>query len=625
MLLKTQNVFASSEISIQLEGTAIPFTFNALSNKVTIPVVLIAGSHDLNIKVSNTHGTAIDEVELIYKVEEPCNAPVISMDAQFNTSLTVDVVSGQITGSISDAEAIIVKKDGSNYSDFTYNKTTDIIRINYTSLQQGYNNFEIIGHNPCGKDVHEVILDFDPPSIPCDKPILVIAESSGTSVNVTSDNGMFTSYLGNATGVAIQKDGSAYADFNFNATSGNLVINYSNLNDGANVFTIIGTNSCGDTTGTYTLNYDAPNLPCDKPQVTVTTVLSGSTLVVTGQSDYLVFSITNATSVGVTKDGFNHSDYVVKPSTGTLIVKLTTINAGPNEFVVIAQNECGTNEKSITVIYNHSAAPEPCGPRFNPGNSDWEFCLITPSGTFNRSDLNSGFSYAGPASSVYFKPIAGGGEATVGGSSYPVSSGQYYLFSGFLTVDVSSSHPGSMGHWEICIESDNTPTSGNGKNRPISPCESKSGGNSGGNNGNNTKQGNSNGDPKNQNSGSDQEKKAAEAAKKAEEAKKAAEAAKKAEEAKKADEAAKKVEQAKKAAEAAKKAEEAKKAAEAAKKVEQAKKAAEAAKKVEEAKKAAEAAKKAEEAKKADEAAKKVEQAKKAAEAAKKAEEAKKS
>ena len=121
--------------------------------------------------------------------------------------------------------------------------------------------------------------------------------------------------------------------------------------------------------------------------------------------------------------------------------------------------------------------PTSCGPRFNPGNADWQFCLVTPSGTYNREDLasNSNFSYSGPATSVYFKPIAGGGDAIVNGQPYSVQNGQYYLFQGGLTVDVSSSHPGSMGHWEICVNANSIPVFGNGNNRPVSPCEDKSG------------------------------------------------------------------------------------------------------------------------------------------------------
>ena len=580
VIAKTKNVNNSSEISMNLEGESVAFSFDATTNTIKVPMDIEPGSHSLAVTVTTENGIAKDEVELIYNEQEPCETPVITMDPQFTGQTTVSTETGKITGSIANALAVVVKENGSNYSDFSFDESTGRITIKYTSLKQGINTFNNVAHSPCGKDSEDITLNYEPISTPCDKPILVIAEASGSSVNVTADNGMFTAYLENATGVTVNKDGAAHSDFSYNQTSGNMVINYSNLHDGANVFTITGTNDCGDTASTYTLNYDEPAPPCDNPQVVVTTTLSGSTLVVTGQSDYLVYSVTNATSVGVTKDGFNHSDYVVKPSTGTLIVKLTTLNEGPNEFVVIVQNDCGTDEKAVTVIYNPPSASEPCGPRFNPGNSDWEFCLITPSGTFNRSDLNSGFSYSGSASSAFFKPIAGGGDAIVGGKSYALSNGQYYLFTGALSVTVSNNQPGSMGHWTICIESNTSPVSGNGQNRPSSPCEtSNTGGNNGsgnpgnGNNGggnsgngngnsgggNNGKNpsggGNGNGNPKSGNTDSDAARKAAEAARKAEEARKAEAARKAAEAARKAEEA-RKAEAARKAAEAARKAQE---------------------------------------------------------------------
>ena len=70
-------------------------------------------------------------------------------------------------------------------------------------------------------------------------------------------------------------------------------------------------------------------------------------------------------------------------------------------------------------------------------------------------------------------PIGGGGNATVNGSSYPIRSGQYYLFSGNLNVNISANNPGSMGHWSVCISADREPAYGNGNNRPKSPCESQ--------------------------------------------------------------------------------------------------------------------------------------------------------
>jgi hypothetical protein len=144
------------------------------------------------------------------------------------------------------------------------------------------------------------------------------------------------------------------------------------------------------------------------------------------------------------------------------------LSSGSHNIVVTANNECGKDSKTETLVINEKA----CGPRINPGNSKWQFCLVTPGGTFTRDDLsNSNFSYSGPATSLYIMPIAGGGDAIVKGKPYVLKSGQYYLFTGTLNVTVSTKNPGSMGHWSVCINASQEPVSGNGNNRPKSPCE----------------------------------------------------------------------------------------------------------------------------------------------------------
>ena len=57
------------------------------------------------------------------------------------------------------------------------------------------------------------------------------------------------------------------------------------------------------------------------------------------------------------------------------------------------------------------------------------------------------------------------------GKPYTIRPGQYYLFTGNLTVTISTKNPGSMGQWSVCIIADKEPLSGNGNNRPKSPCE----------------------------------------------------------------------------------------------------------------------------------------------------------
>jgi hypothetical protein len=138
-------------------------------------------------------------------------------------------------------------------------------------------------------------------------------------------------------------------------------------------------------------------------------------------------------------------------------------------MITVTANGCEVISKNLTVDLVLAS----CGPRFNPGNSDWEFCLVTPTGTYSRDDLsnNTNFTYSGSASSIYFKPIAGGGNAVVNGNAYGVQNGNYYLFTGNLTIDVSNSNPGSNGHWEVCLSSDSYPVFGNGSSKPVSPCQ----------------------------------------------------------------------------------------------------------------------------------------------------------
>ena len=111
--------------------------------------------------------------------------------------------------------------------------------------------------------------------------------------------------------------------------------------------------------------------------------------------------------------------------------------------------------------------------RINPGNSDWQFCMVTPSGTYNRGTLHSNpnFTYSGAVSALYIQPIAGGGDAIINGQPYAIPSGGYYLFEGSINVDLSSARPGAMGQWTIYVEGDNAPANGNGNKRPTSPCE----------------------------------------------------------------------------------------------------------------------------------------------------------
>ncbi len=296
--------------------------------------------------------------------------------------------------------------------------------------------------------------------VPCESPVLSLVSSS----NPTSENYTFQVLVDNvsANEVDVQHNGNS---LNCNYTSNNSIFDCATtLQEGNNTF-IVNAHGCDTVVKSYTVNYE---VPCDPISYNRNYPASAMTTVTDDIQD-ITLTTQNEDNVQVTINGSNFNNYTV--SGNQLTLNNISLNEGSNDIKVILSNDCSTETVQYTVQYD---APGQCGPRFNPGNAEWQFCLVTPGGTYTRDDLasNSNFSYTGPASSIYLKPIAGGGDATVNGNSYTLQNGKYYHFSGNLTVSVSTSHPGSMGHWQACIEADSNPEYGSGGNRPTSPCES---------------------------------------------------------------------------------------------------------------------------------------------------------
>ena len=244
------------------------------------------------------------------------------------------------------------------------------------------------------------------------------------------------------------------------------------LVSGLNTIILSASNECGEDKISARINYVPPVVitPCASPQLTFTlqqVQRNDATHELRGS----VSNVKNKAEISLTLDGRAYNGFQFSPATGELSAKFK-LTPGSHTVSVKASNACGTDAKSESVSLEEEKEEESCGIRINPGNSDWQFCLVTPSGTFTRQNLsNSNFSYSGSANSLYILPIAGGGNATVNGNPYPLRSGQYYLFTGGLNVKLSTENPGSMGHWSVCITASRAPQSGNGNNRPKSPCE----------------------------------------------------------------------------------------------------------------------------------------------------------
>ena len=466
---KVLNVTGINAISVIFNGTSITnFNYNNTSKVFSYNAALINGLNSLIISGTNTVGTD-SKTQTITK-SEPCVNPTISFDQP--TANTNGYSSFFATvENITNSNLIVVSHNGSTVP-YTYDSGTGKVSVTLT-LVEGNNLIGIAASNACGSALSEHNIAYTAPiEEPCVNPRIRITSA------LTNENTLynFSGYVTNITdvnNVIVRLNGSIIPS-SFILGNGSLTATVT-LVEGNNTI-VVEANECDGASSTVTVAYTLPCIP-----VAYSLVVPNSTSAISATADYMIkvsaVNIPASSNITATLNGAS-VPFTFDANIGMINCSDLILEEGDNPVVLTIGNACSNETIYFTISYEAPIVEElaPCGPRFNPGNADWQFCLETPSGTYNRANLIGNFSYSGPATSVYFKPIAGGGDAIVNGQPYSVQNGQYYLFQGGLTVDVSSSHPGSMGHWEICVNANSIPVFGNGNNRPVSPCEDKSGG-----------------------------------------------------------------------------------------------------------------------------------------------------
>ena len=455
---EVRNVNSSSQVRLTLNGTDQSFNFNG--NMLSANLSLRTGNNMVQITASNDCGK--DSENLSINMAPPCLAPVVNVNV---TEINQPDASHELRGTVrnmTSASGLSLSLDGSTLPNYRFNAQTGELTARI-KVGPGNHGLVVSARNECGADSKTVEITV---AAPCLAPVV--------NVNVTEINQPDASHelrgtvrnMTSASGLSLSLDGSTLPNYRFNAQTGELTARIK-VGPGNHGLVVSAKNDCGTDFKTFEIKVEEPCLP-PVVNISVTEVNQADA---SHELRGTVTNIKNKTGISLSVDGRAEEGFQFVPASGVISAKFK-LQPGSHTIVVSARNECGSDSKTL----NATVKEEACGPRINPGNSAWQFCLVTPSGTYTRDDLtNSGFRYSGSASSIYFMPIAGGGDARVNGSPYQVRSGQYYLFTGNLQVTVSTSNPGNMGHWSVCISSDREPQSGNGSNRPKSPCETEPG------------------------------------------------------------------------------------------------------------------------------------------------------
>lgn len=491
-----ENISSPRQIVVNHNGTPVNFNLNTLTEVFSSTITLAEGNNTIQVTATNECGKDVETYQVIYKKPVTVLPPSVDItvpeeNPHHTTTPSMTVVA--TVENVSNSSQITVTVNGAPRN-FAYNASLNRVSFSQNWVE-GANVIVVNATNTAGSSSDTKTVVYSEPVI-IHPPVITFTNPVATPHIITGAQYTVTGYITNISSlnqVQCYVNNVDFAQYNPSLSGGQLnftlPLTFDNTHPVYEVRFVASNEAGTDQSSRIIRQKREDNTGNCMPQ-------TGAVFAANHVS--VQVSSTKELSNVVLKFHDNTTQKFDNLSGNTGTFAGTGAQEGKCIIGVWIKSGCNSSNDGPgygtwtpnTTFNGQCSTDKPCGPRFNPGNSAWQFCLITPSGTFTRDDLqsNPNFSYQGPASSAYFLPIAGGADATVNGAPYPIQSGRYYLFTGNLTVQVSSNHPGSMGHWQICIESTTAPRSGNGNNRPQSPCET-----AGNTNGNGNGNGNSNG------------------------------------------------------------------------------------------------------------------------------------
>ncbi len=358
MTASIKNVESRSGVKVLVNGYSTDaFTFDPNTDQFAINILLQTGNN--NITIIGTNSVGSDQGVAIIKYDEVVPTgppPVITIYQPKTDPITVNSPIANVEAlieNISDRNQIAVTFNGSSYSGYSFDPISRVFKAT-VNLQQGVNIMVITARNDAGSDsesqtINLVSLNDPPPSGNPPVISIVTPQSSpatvntpGIAINATISN------INSANQLVVTAQGIPTNAFNFNSSTNYFNLS-ANLNEGANTFTILATNSYGTDQKTVVINYAVPVVP---PVVSITSPSSaGQTFATPSQSVLAsVKNIRDRSGINIKFNGNTLSTFTFDPVSGNLILPVT-LQLGTNSVEITAQNSAGTDSETTSLIH----------------------------------------------------------------------------------------------------------------------------------------------------------------------------------------------------------------------------------------------------------------------------------
>ncbi|MES2763687.1 MAG: hypothetical protein V4677_15840 [Bacteroidota bacterium] len=351
------NIAGQNEVSVYYNGLSTPFTYNATTKQVAIPVVLNVGSNSISITANNSGGEDTKVSHVVFKEKKimPTGpAPVVNLINPATQINATDNLLYNFKLSVLNVTAkanVELLFNGVAQTNFTYDPNTKEVFFQ-TNLIVGNNTVLVKGTNSFGSDSKQINVNYTPHAEIKMPPVVTISNPLNATAVVANPNYTFKASVTNvinASGLTVKFNGNVITNYVYDGL--NLTYN-AQLAQGNNSFEVNGHNNDGSDTKTAVVNYKIKVAPV-LPVVNYISPGSGnnSTIDVLYSFKLAVLNVNSKTDIEVLFNGVAQTNFTYDPNTKEMFFQ-TNLISGNNTLSVKGTNQFGSDVKLVNVTYS---------------------------------------------------------------------------------------------------------------------------------------------------------------------------------------------------------------------------------------------------------------------------------
>jgi hypothetical protein len=329
----------STSQGITLTQNGVNKNFNYSNNILSSTLQLIPGNNTIAVSTNNSCGNDVKFLNVNYN---NCIEPVVSITQPSIPGNSVNTASFNFQASVQNMvgmQGITLTHNGNIVPGASINN--GLVSATVT-LISGLNTFSITARNSCGNMVQTSTINYNN----CVAPVVTLSNPQNAVMTTTS-----ASYnlvinalnVSNTNSLSFTQNGNPLTNFSF--VNGQISANV-NLIPGANNYYVNASNSCGNDSKNFTINYDN----CKAPVISIANSANPLQPVVNPnyQFNANIQNMNSAQGISLMLNGvaIQNATFVGNQLTANVV-----LSPGSNNFVLSAQNGCGNDNQTFSINY----------------------------------------------------------------------------------------------------------------------------------------------------------------------------------------------------------------------------------------------------------------------------------